>query len=155
MSDALSPEDLEMLHGMAAESIEPVEPPASVRARVFAAIRPLDDSVPGADQSLTVRANEGRWTAVAPGARLKKLTKDARRNTMTCLLELEPHALVPAHDHEGGEDSYVIRGSCRIGALALNVGDFHHADPDSHHGDIVASAEGCLLLITVDVVKAA
>jgi anti-sigma factor ChrR (cupin superfamily) len=155
MSDALTLDDLQLLDRAVAESIDPIAPPASVRARVLAAIKPLDDSVPGSHESLTVRAEEGKWTVVAPGARLKKLTRDARRNTLTCLLELDPHAHVPAHDHEGGEDSYVIRGSCRIGALALNVGDFHHADADSHHGDIVASAEGCLLLITVDVVKAA
>ena len=155
MSDALTVDDLEMLDRVVAESIDPIAPPPFVRSRVLAAIKPLDDSVPGAHESLTVRAEEGKWTVVAPGARLKKLSKDPRRNTLTCLLELEPHALVPAHDHEGGEDSYVIRGSCRIGALALNVGDFHHADAESHHGDIVASAEGCLLLITVDVVRAA
>lgn len=151
MSDALSNDDLEMLDGLVAESIEPVAPPPAVRARVLAAIKPLDHSVPGEHESVTVRAEEGRWSTVAPGARLKKLNKDPRRNTLTCLLELEPFALVPAHDHEGGEDSYVIRGSCHIGALSLNVGDYHHADAASHHGDIVASAEGCLLLITVDV----
>lgn len=155
MSDALTREDLELLDRIAAEAIEPVAPPAFVRSRVLAAIKPLDESVPGSHESVTVRAEEGKWTSVAPGARLKKLNKDAARGTMTCLLELEPHALVPAHDHDGGEDSYVIRGSCRIGSLALNVGDYHHADAESHHGDIVASADGCLLLITVDVVRAA
>lgn len=155
MSDALTREDLELLDRIAAESIEPVAPPAVVRSRVLGAIKPLDESVPGSHESVTVRADEGKWISVAPGARLKKLNKDAARGTMTSLLELEPHALVPAHDHEGGEDSYVIRGSCRIGSLALNVGDYHHADAASHHGDIVASADGCLLLITVDVVRAA
>ena len=155
MSDALTVDDLEMLDRIAAESIDPVPPPPAIRARILAAIKPLDNSVPGAHESLTVRNEEGRWSDVAPGARMKKLSKDPRRNTLTFLLELAPHALVPAHDHEGGEDSYVIRGSCRIGALALNVGDFHHADAASHHGDIVASAEGCLLLLTVDLAKTA
>jgi anti-sigma factor ChrR (cupin superfamily) len=116
--------------------------------------QPLDESIPGEHESLTLRSEEGRWTTIAPGVRTKKLRKDARRGTMTLLLELEPLALAPAHDHDGGEDSYVIRGSCRIGALALNVGDFHHADAASHHGDIVASEEGCLLLLTVDLAKA-
>jgi anti-sigma factor ChrR (cupin superfamily) len=104
-------------------------------------------SVPGAHESRTVRAEEGKWTTVAPGARTKVLTKEAAR--MSFLLDLDPHATLPAHDHEGGEDSYVIRGSCHIGALALHVGDFHHADATAHHGDVVASADGCLLLITV------
>jgi len=155
MSDALSHDDLEILDRVTAESIQPITPPPFVRSRVLAAIKPLDASVPGAHESVTVRAEEGRWMEVAPGARLKRLNKDAARGTVTSLLELAPHALVPAHDHAGGEDSYVIRGSCRIGALALNAGDYHHADAASHHGDIVASAEGCLLLITVDAVRAA
>ncbi|HYR30195.1 MAG TPA: cupin domain-containing protein, partial [Thermoanaerobaculia bacterium] len=132
MSDALSHDDLEILNRITAESIDPIAPPPSVRARVLAAIKPLDHSVPGSHESITVRAEEGRWTEVAPGARLKRLNKDAARGTITSLLELAPHALVPAHDHEGGEDSYVIRGSCRIGALALNAGDYHHADAASH-----------------------
>lgn len=158
MSDALSVDDLEMLDRIVAESIDPIAPPANVRTRVLAAIRrrqPLDESIPGEHESLTVRADEGRWVTVAPGVRTKKLSKDARRGTMTLLLELEPLALAPAHDHEGGEDSYVIRGSCRIGAIALNAGDFHHVDPGAHHGDVVASEEGCLLLLTVEIPKVA
>ena len=151
MSDALTRDDLEILDSIAAESIAPIDPPPSVRARVLAAImerQPLDVSVPAEHESVTVRAAEGRWTTVAPGVRSKKLNKDARR--VSFLLEFEPLAMLPAHDHEGGEDSFVIRGSCRIGALALETGDFHHADARSHHGDIIASEEGCLLLITVD-----
>jgi anti-sigma factor ChrR (cupin superfamily) len=158
MSDALTLDELAILDGIAVESIEPIEPPPAVRLRILSAIRqrqPLDTSVPGAHESFTIRDAEGRWKEIAPGARIKKLSADAKRGTMTCLMELAPLALVPAHDHDGGEDSYVIRGSCRIGSLALNLGDFHHSDPGSHHGDIVASEEGCLLLITVDVVKAA
>lgn len=141
LSDVLSPEEVELLNRVAAESIEPVEPPVEVRAKVMAAIR----SVPGAHESVTIRADEGTWKTVAAGARTKKL----RRGTF--LLELDPHAVLPAHDHDGGEDSFVIRGSCHIGALALNAGDYHHADAGAHHGDVVASADGCLLLITVAV----
>lgn len=158
MSDALTHDDLEMLDLLVAESIEPIEPPAAVRTRVLSAIRrrqPLDESVPGEHESLTIRAEDGRWTTVAPGVRVKKLSKDARRGTMTILLDLEPLAIAPAHDHEGGEDSYVVRGSCRIGAIALAAGDFHHVDAGAHHGDVVASEEGCLLLLTVDVAAAA
>lgn len=158
MSDALSHDDLEMLDLLVAESIDPIEPPASVRTRVLAAVRrrqPLDESIPGEHESLTIRASEGRWTTVAPGVRIKKLTRDARRGTMTLLLDLEPLAIAPAHDHEGGEDSYVVRGSCRIGAIALNAGDFHHVDAGAHHGDVVASEEGCLLLLTVEIAAAA
>jgi len=158
LNDALTGEDLEMLNGIAADSIQPIEPPAFVRTRVLAAVRSrqqFDESVPGDHESVTVRHDEGRWTTCAPGARTKRLNKDLRRGTMSFLLDLEPLAMLPAHDHEGGEDSFVIRGSCRIGSLSLNLGDFHHAEASSHHGDIVASEEGCLLLITVDIASAA
>ncbi len=155
----LTLEELELLDRIAAESIEPIDPPAEVRARVLAAIRrtpqTLDESVPGEHESRTVREAEGSWRSCAPGVRTKKLSKDVRRGTMTLLLELEPEAILPAHDHDGGEDSYVIRGSCRIGAVALSAGDFHHVDAGAHHGDVVASAEGCLLLLTVDLADAA
>jgi anti-sigma factor ChrR (cupin superfamily) len=144
-SDELSALDFALLDEAAAGSLEPVEPPAGVRAAVMAAIR----NVPGSHESLTIRAEEGRWTVVAPGARTKKLAKGDGR--FTFLLEMEPNAVVPEHDHEGGEDSYVIRGSCHIGSLGLAQGDFHHADASAHHGDVVASAEGCLLLITLQI----
>jgi len=139
----LTTDDLNLLDRVAAQAIDPVAPPAAVRAKVMEAIR----NVPGAHESRTVRADEGTWKTVAPGARMKVLSKEGGR--MTFLIDLDPHATVPAHDHEGGEDSYVIRGSCRIGALGLDTGDFHHADATAHHGDVVASADGCLLLLTL------
>ena len=138
--EGLTADDLDLLDRAVAECVEPVEPPAGVRENVMAAIR----SVPGAHESFTVRADEGSWKTVAPGARVKKLKPG------TFLLELDAHAVLPAHDHEGGEDSFVVRGSCHIGALGLSAGDFHHADAGAHHGDVVASAQGCLLLIRME-----
>jgi anti-sigma factor ChrR (cupin superfamily) len=148
----MTPGDLELLDRIAAHTIEPVAPPAAMRERIVDAIRhtrQFDTTIPGEHESRTVRVDEGTWNTVAPGARMKRLSKDKTRNTLTFLLDLDPHALLPAHDHEGAEDSYVVRGSCHIGGMALNTGDFHHAEATAHHGDVVASADGCLLLITV------
>ena len=158
MTDALTLDELELLDRLAGETIEPIDPPAEVRARVLAAIQrtpQLDETVPGDHESRTVRREEGSWKSCAPGVRTKKLSKDVARGTATLMLELAPNAVLPAHDHEGAEDSYVIRGSCRIGAVALYEGDFHHVDAGAHHGDVVASAEGCLLLLTIDLADAA
>ena len=158
MTDVLTQDELEVLDRAMAETIAPVEPPASVRAHILAAVRKtpqLDESIPGEHESRTVRSNEGNWRSCAPGVRTKKLSKDVVRNTMTMLLDLDPGAILPAHDHDGGEDSYVIRGSCRIGAVALYAGDFHHVDSGAHHGDVVASDEGCLLMLTVDLADVA
>ena len=158
MSDTLHMDDLEVLDQVVAQSIEPVDPPAAVRARVMAAIQrrqSLDESIPGDHESRTVRSAEGKWRTCAPGVRTKSLGKDEKRGTLTLLLDLEPNSILAAHDHEGSEQSYVIRGSCRIGAVALYAGDFHQVDAGAHHGDVVASAEGCLLLLTIDVADAA
>ena len=158
MTDTLTREELALLDQLTAESIEPVAPPSAMRARVLDAVKAtpqFDESVPGEHESRTVRAEEGKWSVVAPGVRLKKLSKDRARNTMTCLLELAPNAIAPAHDHEGTEDTFVISGSCRIGSLGLAQGDFHHVDAGAHHGDVIASAEGCLLRMTVGLEEAA
>ena len=156
MTDRLSAEDLQFLDRIAAEAIPPVDPPPAVRAQVLEAIRrapTLDESIPTPEECLTVRADEGTWKNVAPGTRMKRLARDGRRTIF--LLELDPHAQVDAHDHEGSEDTYVIRGSCHIGSLGLSAGDFHHVEASAHHGDVVASAEGCLLMITMSAVAAA
>jgi len=139
LPEDLTADELDLLDRAAAEAIVPVEPPAEVRGRVMEAIR----QVPGSHESHTIRRDEGIWKKIADGVRTKKLGRG------NFLLELDAHAVLPAHDHEGGEDSYVVRGSCHIGALSLNEGDFHHADAGARHGDVVASAQGCLLLITV------
>lgn len=150
MTDRLSPEDLEFLNRMSAHAITPVDPPDVVRAKVLQAIqttRPLDESVP--EDGITVRSQEGSWKNVGPGTRMKRLSRDDKR--VVFLLELEPNAMVDAHDHDGAEDTFVLRGSCHIGSLSLSEGDFHHVDSAAHHGDLFASAEGCLLLITLSV----
>ena len=155
MSDMLTRDELELLDRIAAETTVPCEPPPAVRARVLDLIRmtpQLDESVPGEHESLTVREAEGTWKTVAPGARMKPLARDDRR--FVFLLEMEPSSVVWAHDHEGREDSYVVRGSCHIGALGLYTGDFHHVERGAHHGDVVASEDGCLLMITLEVVAA-
>lgn len=155
MSDTLTREELALLHRIALQTTVPCEPPPAVRARVLDLIRSapqLDESVPGEHESLTVREAGGTWKAINPGVRMKSLARDNRR--FVFLLEMDPNAVVRAHDHEGREDSYVVRGSCRIGALGLDTGDFHHVERGAHHGDVVASGDGCLLMITMEVVAA-
>jgi quercetin dioxygenase-like cupin family protein len=40
------------------------------------------------------------------------LTKET--GPMRFMVDLDPRATVPAHGHDGAEDSYVIRGSCDV-----------------------------------------
>lgn len=150
----LTPDDVTMLSECVADGLEPVAPAPEVRERVLAAVRgtpqELDETVPSAEESLTVRAGEGEWRVLPfPGVRMKKLSADVRRGTVTVLVELAAGSMLPAHDHRGPEDSFVVSGSCRIGAIALSQGDFHHVDGTAHHGDVV-SDEGCVLLLVMD-----
>ena len=152
MSD-LDPDDLQFLDAVMAAAVDSVTPPDAVKKRVLSAARrsqrPRDESVPSPAQSRTLRAHEGEWLSPIAGIRMRRLSEDTARKTVTFLLDLAPGSLLPAHDHHGSEDAYVVSGSCRIGAVALDAGDFHRVDAGAHHGDVVSEA-GCVLLLTVD-----
>jgi anti-sigma factor ChrR (cupin superfamily) len=143
MTETLSREDLTLLNAMVSSSIDPIAPPAALRARI------LDAAASTSQNTRTVRAGEGRWFNVVPGVTVKPLSIDVERDTATILMMFEPGARVPAHDHAGAEDSFVISGSCRIGESYLLKGDFHHADAGTRHEEII-SDEGCVLLLVVD-----
>jgi predicted ChrR family anti-sigma factor len=143
MTETLTREDLSLLDAILASAIDPVDPPASLRTRI------LDAASATPQTTRTVRAGEGRWFKVVPGVTVKPLSIDIERDTATILMMFEPGARMPAHDHAGAEDSFVISGSCRIGESHLLKGDFHHADAGTKHGEIV-SDEGCVLLLVVD-----
>ena len=137
---------------MLALGLEPVAPPAAAKQQILAAIRKrgeLDNSLP--EKSRTIRAGEGRWYRQAvEGLDVMPLSVDRERGIATILMRLAPGTILPAHDHRGAEESYVVSGSCRIGSVPLKKGDFHHVDAGQHHGSVV-SDEGCTLLLVVDV----
>jgi anti-sigma factor ChrR (cupin superfamily) len=63
-------------------------------------------------------------------------------------MKVIPGTKYPEHNHTGPEECYVLEGSIRVGDNVLKAGDFHHADPGSHHGELV-SDDGALLLLVV------
>jgi anti-sigma factor ChrR (cupin superfamily) len=143
MTDTLTREELRFLDGIVGESITPIDPPAWLRARILGAAAETSQN------TRTVRSGEGRWFDFVPGVTVKPLSIDIERDTATILMMFEPGSRVPAHDHAGAEDTFVISGSCRLGESHLLKGDFHHADAGSTHAEIV-SDEGCVLLLVVD-----
>ncbi|HYM59356.1 MAG TPA: cupin domain-containing protein [Thermoanaerobaculia bacterium] len=136
-----------------AETLEPIEPPAGVKAAVLGAVRSAQSDVTVPAASRTVRADEGKWfdhpMPGATGVQVKKLSFDRERGLATILMRFDPGAVHPPHDHHGAEECFVLSGSCRIGDAHLRAGDFHHADAGSHHGAVI-SDEGCVLLLVVD-----
>ncbi len=143
MTETLTREDVSLLNAIVAESIDPIAPPAALRARILSA------ATAAPQNTRTVRSDEGRWHRIVPGVTVKTLSVDMERDTATILMTLEPGSIVPSHGHSGPEDSFVVSGSCRIGPNYLLKGDFHHADGGTHHDDLI-SDEGCVLLMVVD-----
>ena len=144
MTEVLNHDEMELLDSIVADSIESVAPPPDLRRRIVDAVRGTPQD------SRTVRSNEGRWMPYPfPGVKVKTLSVDEKRGTATILVSLDPGSRLPAHDHHGDEESFVVSGSCRIGTVYLRQGDFHRAGSGSRHGDVV-SDKGCVLLLVVD-----
>jgi len=144
MNEVFTREELATLDALVPAMIEPVAPPPALRAQILAAVAGVPQG------SVTIRAEDPSWrTFPAPGVRWKKLSSNRPLGTLTVLLEIAPGAAVPSHGHHGAEDCFVVSGSCRIGAIGLAKGDFHHVESGAQHGT-VRSDEGCTLLLVVD-----
>jgi len=143
MTDLLAIDDLALLDYVAAGAIEPIAPPAALKTQILSAVRDVPQG------STLVRKEEGTWSSVAPGVKVKTLAFDRARRTATLLMSFAPGAAMQEHDHHGPEQSYVVSGSCHVGSVYLRTGDFHTAPAGSHHGAVV-SDEGCVLLLVVD-----
>jgi len=143
--DSLTPEQgSEVAHlyetaSTVALSAPPLEPPPHVRQRVLAAARkPV---------RYTAWAADAAWIDTGlPGIRARILAVDKVRSLVTLVIRAEPGAVYPSHKHHGPEECFVIRGSVVIDGRVLHAGDFHHADEDSEHGEIITT-EGAEVLI--------
>lgn len=123
-----------------AASAEPVQPPAHLRARVLAAA-----AAPG---RYTLHAEVDDWFDTPfPGIRARVLAVDRAHSTATMLIRAEPGSVYPSHHHHGAEECYVLRGSIVIDGRTLGVGDFHHADAGSDHGEITTLAGAEVLIV--------
>ena len=123
---------------------EEVAPPEDLLEKIEEQLNRQDDA--GGGGSVTIRDTEGRWIEIAPGARKKHLYYDDRSRSEAFLIELDPGAALPEHDHDGTEDCLVISGDFSIGDLNLKAGDFHAAFIASRHAPC-RSESGCRLFI--------
>lgn len=83
--------------------------------------------------SRTLRANEGDWIALVPGVRYKELHRNDAMRRWTILIEADPGASFPPHEHAQDEEIYMISGDLSIGDLELGSGDFHFSPAGSRH----------------------
>jgi anti-sigma factor ChrR (cupin superfamily) len=93
---------------------------------------------------VTTRAGEGVWHALCAGVEVQTVSDDG--HTLTWLARFGPGGRLPAHDHVGEEESFVLHGACYLGDQLLNQGDRQLAVDGSRHREVY-SPEGCTLLI--------
>lgn len=114
-------------------------PPAELKARLMRRIA-QETERPG----ISVRDQEGSWTPLLAGVQVKVLRDDG--STRTWLAKLQMGATLPAHEHAGDEECFVLEGSIDIGGERFHAGDYQLARAGTRHG-VLATATGCLLLL--------
>lgn len=128
-------------------------PPPAVKERVYAAIRSKRAPLPAESKStipphaaaLLLGSDDLPWMATPyRGVRLRELSTTSDRAIL--MLACAPGATFPPHDHAGSEDVYILSGSAELEGQMLQEGDHIHAEPGSHHHDMVSQA-GCRALI--------
>jgi anti-sigma factor ChrR (cupin superfamily) len=123
-----------------ADGMPMIDPPARVRERLVAQI--------GAPSRYTASAQEAEWKESGlPGLTMRILSVDRTRGMVTMLIRGEAGATYPAHHHTGPEECYIISGTVLIDGRALGPGDFHHADADSDHGELMTPTGAEVLIV--------
>lgn len=122
-------------------------PPPELEERILQEVRPKGfyQTIPGVH---VLRGGTGDWIKTPfRGVAVKVLFFDPATNMQTTLLQLEPGALYPAHQHSVEEQCWVLAGDVRFGSeVFLKAGDFTYADAGTRHGTITTDG-GCTLLI--------
>lgn len=127
-----------------AEAVEPVAPPAGLRARLMAKIA---DKAAAAGTLAEVRAHEGEWLPLGPpGVDRKMLFRDPATGQKTFLLRLAPGAELPTHQHKTPEQCMVMEGDLGWEGDTYHAGDFVVVAADGDHAS-VRSENGAIVLI--------
>lgn len=125
----------------------PVELPEGLRARMKRRlVETVREEASGAAPGfITIRAEEGEWTEVAPGGQIKVLHTDQSSGALTFLARLAPGFSLPAHYHDIAEECLMLEGDLQIGELELQAGDYHYAPVGAKHAAMV-SKNGALVM---------
>ena len=132
-----------------------VTPPAHLKDKLMDSLkeRPkqatsttVGEAVPGYTFMLD---SGGEWRELpVNGARIKELSCSKENGTAVFILEMDPGARLPSHDHRGMEEAFVLHGDLQMRGQVLRAGDYMRAEPGTKHQDLY-SEEGCrALLIT-------
>lgn len=123
-------------------SVEPLEPPAGVKAKLMALV--------GGQAQRTgrvVKAEEGKWESMLDGVYFKKLLLDERSGLATALYRLEPGAIIPTHPHANIEECLVLEGSFRSSQEVYSAGDYMCMPPKTMHESFIAPNGAVMLIV--------
>lgn len=114
----------------------PVTPPEGLWGRIAEALAPADSRLPVVVQLLP----GGRWRTLGPGVRMKRLWE------RTYLLQCEPGAVVPDHDHPSFEHALVVSGDLVSEFGTFGPGDYHGTPKGSEHA-AWTTRSGCVVMV--------
>ncbi|MCB1276321.1 cupin domain-containing protein [Prosthecobacter sp.] len=148
---ALAAEYRDVVASVTLAALPDAVPSARVKERVLATIRSQKiqsetKPVPAHASAMIRAVGDMPWMATPyRGVRIRELST-ASPDYSVIMLSCDAGATFPPHDHAGEEDVYILSGDATIDGRVLRAGDFMHAEPGSHHEDMI-SRSGCQALI--------
>lgn len=130
----------ERLSGLVGD-VRPVEPPAGLWQKIQMRIEESDHA-----DSMTLRADAGRWKKIGPGVECKLLYSDKASGARSLMMRLAPGAIYPAHDHSSLEECVIVEGDMIVGDLQLHAGDYHVVQAGTRHGEVTSQNGGVVFL---------
>ena len=131
----------------------PARPSAELRAKILERVRnhPQTKQIAGPAAVPTgfqfVLNNDSGWQSTPiPGLRMKPLSVSRDLGYRVLLAELGPGARFPEHDHDSSEELFIVSGHLQTEGRLLGPGDFLHAEPGTHHHELI-SPDGCVALL--------
>lgn len=131
----------------------PIQPPPELRAKVLERVRQQFQETPVEAAPVVphgfqwVLKDDAGWqTTPLPGFRVKPLSVSRDMGYRVVLVELAPGTRFPEHDHDSSEELFILTGHLHTEGRILGPGDFLHAEPGTHHRELV-SPDGCTALL--------
>jgi quercetin dioxygenase-like cupin family protein len=138
---------------VAAAGVVPVQPPAGLRAKILDRAARTPQARPSGAAPATaggfrfVLNDDPGWVSGrVPGLKIKPLSVSRDMGYQVLLAELAPGASFPEHDHTNSEELFIVSGHLQTEGRLMGPGDFLHAEPGTHHHELV-SPDGCVALL--------
>jgi quercetin dioxygenase-like cupin family protein len=138
--------ELRRVHFALAQTPSETSLPNGLKDRILSSVQQAEAGLAAGFGFAFVRADEGAWRELAPGARAKSLFATTDHDISTMLVRMLPGSTIPGHRHDVVEELLLLEGDCYCAGQCLHAGDYHRAEGGSVHGDTFTE-RGCLMII--------